>query len=83
MAVNLLLAKITIAAKIITKTFLQKQILEAINFVIITKHPAFGWKRLEKDHENLTQIIVSGNYFVAIRPGWGVRYQKNLPIGRT
>ena len=44
-------------------------LLEASNFVIITKPLCIQTKKLEKDHKNITKIIVSGNHFVIISAG--------------
>ena len=53
--------------KLLQKTALQKNNLEAINFEIIKKTLCIQLeKKLDKDHKNITKIIVSGNYFVII-----------------
>ena len=57
----------SIAAKIITKKRFTKIIFRGtIFFVIITQTPCIQLEKLEKDHKNLTKIIVSGHYFVII-----------------
>ena len=53
--------------KILPKHSLRKCLLEAINFVIITKALCVQLeKKLEKGHKNITKIIIQGNYFVII-----------------
>ena len=54
-----------ITVKTITKSLFAKIFLEAIHFAIITKTLCIQ-KKLEKDHKNITKILVSDNCFVII-----------------
>ena len=56
----------TSAAKIITKYLFTKIILEATNFVIITKTPCIQLKQARERPQIITERIVSGNSFVII-----------------